>query len=160
MLVDDNKQKAILTVGCSGSGKSTWAAEYVLANPNTVEINRDSIRHIVFARLRPDESFSWKKWSFTNENEVNEVQHKLIEQAKNKGFSIVISDTNIDQPYNRKIEKYLIGLGFDVSYMLIDVPLETCLERDAQRSDPVGEEVIRIQFKKYELLKALVRNQS
>jgi len=151
-----NKPKAIIVHGISGSGKSTFADAYVKETLNTVEINRDMIRNVIFKELRPNEHFSWKKWNFKNEPEVTKRHREEILKASKSKNNIVISDTNLDKKFNNKLENYLNELGFEINHKWIDVPLETCLERDAQRSDPVGEEVIRNQFKKYELLKLAV----
>jgi len=37
--------KLIATRGIPASGKTTWAREYCLKNPNTVRVNRDDIRY-------------------------------------------------------------------------------------------------------------------
>lgn len=42
---------AMLTVGCSGSGKSTFAKEFIKYNPDYVEINRDNIRFDTFVTV-------------------------------------------------------------------------------------------------------------
>jgi predicted kinase len=66
-------KKAILTVGISASGKSTWAAEHIYNNPNTVEINRDNIRAAVHYHKTKTE-FSWTTWNRKWEKEVTEIQ--------------------------------------------------------------------------------------
>ena len=41
--------KLILTVGIPGSGKSTWSQQYIRENPNTVRVNSDRLREMLFA---------------------------------------------------------------------------------------------------------------
>ena len=40
-------KKIILTVGCPGSGKSTWAREFIAKNPGFFNINRDDYRQSI-----------------------------------------------------------------------------------------------------------------
>ena len=149
-----DKPTAIIVSGISASGKSTWADAYVKDNINTKEINRDMIRNIIFKELNPNKQFSWKLWSFKNEPEVTKRHREEILKASKSKNNIVISDTNLDKKFNKQLEDCLIELGFRIERKWFDVPLETCLERDAKRDNPVGEEVIRNQFKKYQELKA------
>lgn len=48
-------KKIILTVGCPGSGKSTWAREFIAKNPGFYNINRDDYRQSVMAHEERDE---------------------------------------------------------------------------------------------------------
>ena len=41
-------KKLILTQGCPGSGKSTWANEYVQKNPGFFILTRDDFREKLF----------------------------------------------------------------------------------------------------------------
>jgi len=152
-LLEQTKPLAIIVHGISASGKSTWSDAYVKENINTVEINRDMIRNIIFKELNPKQQFSWKSWSFKNEREVTKRHRQEILDASNNKNNIVISDTNLDKKFNKQLENYLIQLGFRIEHKWFDVELETCLIRDAKRDNPVGEEVIRNQFKKYTQLK-------
>lgn len=45
-------KKLIILVGISGSGKSTWATEYIQKNPDTLRINRDDIRKSLVGTLK------------------------------------------------------------------------------------------------------------
>ena len=46
-----NKELIIL-VGISGSGKSTWAGEYINNNTNILRLNRDDIRKSLVQNLK------------------------------------------------------------------------------------------------------------
>ncbi|TOL52987.1 hypothetical protein CGH95_24620, partial [Vibrio parahaemolyticus] len=45
----------ILTIGCPGSGKSTWAREFIAKNPGFYNINRDDYRQSIMAHEERDE---------------------------------------------------------------------------------------------------------
>lgn len=66
--------KIIITVGVSGSGKSTFAKELKEANPEYIEINRDSFRFDLFTNGVED----WSKYKFTKDRE-KEVTQKCLE---------------------------------------------------------------------------------
>ncbi|QJT71800.1 polynucleotide kinase [Shewanella phage Thanatos-1] len=85
------KQKMILTQGCPGSGKSTWAQENCKPY-NAVIISRDDIRMSLFGVLRSD-----YKYSKSSENLVSEVQYSSIKTAVKAGKSVIIADTNLNE---------------------------------------------------------------
>lgn len=80
--------KAVVTVGVSASGKSTFAEEWVkkgidhsrmIASGNghpcsRVEINRDSIRRSLVEKT--GKKFAWKSWNWKREKEVTANQYK------------------------------------------------------------------------------------
>lgn len=56
-----HKPQAILTVGISSSGKTTWAEKFVFENPSWVNINRDDVRFTLFTNGVRD----WGKYKFS-----------------------------------------------------------------------------------------------
>lgn len=141
MINGERKLQAIVLRGCSASGKSTWTKDFVANNPNYVEINRDNIRLSLYGR---EEMFRG------DENYVTECQHSAIREAHSLGQNIVISDTNLNTRLANKLITFLTDLGYVITWKdFTDVPLETLLERDSQREFPVGESVIRRQYRKY-----------
>ena len=45
------KPQAILCIGISASGKSTWSEQLVIDNPDWVNINRDDVRFELFINV-------------------------------------------------------------------------------------------------------------
>lgn len=129
------KQEIIITRGLPGSGKTTWALKYIEDNPGKYKrINRDTLRAMM------DDG----KWSPQNEKFVRSVRDTVINMALDSGFSVIVDDTNLaDSVVNQMCE---IALNRDIGFSeqcFTDVPLATCIERDAARENPVGENVIR-----------------
>lgn len=125
----------ILTTGLPGSGKSTWAKNFLdQTTGQFVLTSRDDIRKMLgcFPIGNKDQ-----------ENLVSKIQDRVIVDAINSGYNVIVHDTNLNSKSPTRIKKLFDG---DVQFMVADftnVPVETCIERDAQRENPVGEKVIR-----------------
>lgn len=153
----EKKPIAIVTHAISASGKSFWADAYVKDNANFKEINRDIIRNLIFKELNANEQFTWTDWDFKNEPEVTKRHREEILKASKSKTNVIISDTNLIPKFNKQLETYLEELGFEVKHKWFDTSLETCLERDAKRDNPVGEKVIRQQYGNYLKLKSTLK---
>lgn len=81
-----NLNKLIICRGLPASGKSTWAKEWVMRDPeHRVRINQDDIR-----------SMLGKYWVPTREPIVSTIQQEAILTAMNFGVDIVIDNTNLN----------------------------------------------------------------
>jgi len=148
------KQKIILTKGLPGSGKSTWAKDFVAkSNGKAKRVNKDDLRAMI------DNSV----YSKTNEKMILDVRDTLVDLFLTKGIeTIIIDDTNFEpkhfermieikeqQRYKYSGEKYLTT-DITLEYKdFLGVPLEECIQRDAKRANPVGEKVIRDMYNRY-----------
>ncbi len=135
--------EAIITLGISASGKSTFAGVV----PHT-EINRDDIR---FGLVMPDAKGSWKKYKFSKENEsrTTEIELKMFHDAVANKEDIIISNTNLNKNIRRQWIKRCIKAGYKVKIVVLNVPLEVAKERDSYRRErSVGCDVIASQFEK------------
>ncbi len=141
--------KAIICVGISASGKSTWAEDLVCNDPQQswVEINRDNVRFALFNKGVKD----WSKYKFTKarENRVTVVIDQLIFDAVMEKKNIVCSDTNLTDKYRRTLMTKLEELGYEVEIKVFDISLEEAWKRDANRQGGVGHTIIYTQYLKY-----------
>lgn len=127
----------ICTRGLPGSGKSQWAKERVkAAEPGTlVRLNRDDLRQMLHGRAHH---------IAVTEQQVTAVQHAEIERFLRSGVDVIVDDTLLRAKHLKSLAEIAWRVGADVEVEdFTDVPLETCLQRDAVRSEPVGEDVIR-----------------
>lgn len=134
-------KKAIITVGCSASGKSSFAKE-VCSNDNTfVEINRDIVRF-------NGEKKNWAEYKFnkTNETRVTKICNQQIDEAILHGKNIIISDTNLNNIFRNALIAKLESAGYSVETKVFDVEFEELLKRDNQREGGVGYEVLLTQY--------------
>lgn len=143
--------KAILTVGISASGKSTWADNYVADNQNTIKIERDSIRKDMCAIRKniPQDKFQWKDWVWKWENEVTEYVNTLLSMAHTEGKDVIISDTNLNKKYREDLISKLVGMGYKVEIKEFPIKLEEAWKRDVSRPVSVGKDVIYKQYQQW-----------
>lgn len=137
--------KAIITVGVSASGKSTFAKE--MESQGYMDINRDNIRFEHFCNGVHD----WSLYKFTKEreNHVTQAQERMADGASVMGISVIISDTNINDKTRNFWIKRLTDLGYDVEVKYFDIDLMEALQRDAKRPNGVGYKVITDQYARY-----------
>ena len=125
--------KLIMCKGLPGSGKSTWAK----AQDGYVRVNKDDIRI----------KLGMSRAGFKREQEFAVIDHRdhLISEALKAGVTVISDDTNFGkkhEPALRALAKKF-GAEFEVKDFT-DVPVETCIERDALRAGDarVGADVI------------------
>ena len=125
-------KKMFVMCGAPGSGKSTWLEEKVIKNiyakPATV-VSRDKIR---FSLVKEDEQY------FSKENEVWE---KFITQIKEDLEKWSVEEVYVDATHLNiaSRSKLLRALGdslkgVEVNAIWFDLPVETCLERNENRT--------------------------
>ena len=134
-----NRPTLILLVGIPGSGKTTYAEEYINERTNTIHISSDRIR----AELWGNEAIQG------NNNEVFSLMQSRAIEALNNGQSVVYDATNI----TRKDRSYIISLCpkfAKIECHIVWAPIETCIERDAARERTVGKEVIDRMLKRFQ----------
>ena len=133
-----------ITKGLPGSGKSTWARQQQKAKPGLWRVNRDDLR----AMLVP----AWAFGAYDDEDLLTVVQHRAVHALLYNGIDVVVDDTNLS---DRAVAGLRAVADDNGATFLIqdftDVPIETCIERDAARpeGERVGEAVIRRMHAKY-----------
>lgn len=133
--------KLIICRGLPASGKSTWAKQLVLEDPeHRVRINQDDIRLML-----------GKYWVPSREKLVQEIQFDAIIEALSREFDVVIDNTNLNNKvldqFNRLIKTFE---DYEIEYKdFFDTPLSVCIERDKNRDLQVTEKVIRSFYNNY-----------
>ena len=129
--------KAIITVGVSASGKTTFANE--LVKQGFRDINRDYIR---FNVVCPGSNWSNYKFNGKNEKEVPRVHEQMIMESWAREENIVISDTNLNAGRRDRLVRTLKDLGYEVDVIGCPITREAAIKRDNLRANGVGESVI------------------
>lgn len=125
-----------ITRGLPASGKTTWARAWTAEDrEHRVRVNRDELRRML------DDGEHLKG---VTEQRVLAVRDEALTRLLGDGYDVVCDDTNLPQWNVRALARLALKAGaeFEV-HDFTHVPLETCLERDAARPEPVGEERIR-----------------
>lgn len=133
--------KLIICRGIPASGKSTWAKQWVLEDPeHRVRINQDDIRLML-----------GKYWVPSREKLVQHIQKEALIEALEWDYDIVIDNTNL----NKKVLDFYRALVIDhgnhaIEYKdFFDTPLSVCIERDKNRDIQVSEKIIRNFYNNY-----------
>ena len=146
-------KRIILTRGIPASGKSTWAKQEVLKDPeHSIRINRDDLRNM-----------SGKYWVPAREKYITACKGIILISAMNFQFdTIIIDEMNlnpkesgelkgeiamVNDTFKGSLDKYVVEIKD-----FTNIPLDVCLERDSKRENPIGENVIRGIFNKYKEL--------
>lgn len=135
------ESKIIMTKGLPASGKSTWAKKLQADNPGIYKrVNKDDLRAML------DD----KKWAKHNEEFVLMIRDMIIEEALVGGWSVIVDDTNLHPKHEATIRA--IADKFEIKLEIkdfTDVEPITCIERDMERMEPVGEKVIWKMFDQF-----------
>ena len=149
-------KKIILCRGIQGSGKTTWARQWVEEDPeHRIRINNDDIRNML-----------GKYWVTSREDLVSNIKRNTAIDAMQKGYNIVVDNMNLN-PKEVKFWQDVIDLHnnylnnpnivqpawvqweYEIEFKDFFIPLDECIRRDATRPNPIGEKVIRDTWRKY-----------
>lgn len=139
--------KIILCRGIQGSGKTTWAKQWVLEDPeHRVRFNNDDIRNML-----------GKYWVPSREHLVSDIKKDFMVSAMEFGYDIVIDNMNFNPKeveYYENLADSVLGYAncYSLEYKDFFIPLEVCIERDSKRENPIGEEVIRKTYERYKTI--------
>lgn len=130
--------KLLMLRGLPGSGKSTWAKQFVAQNPGWVRVNKDSLREMM-GSYRPGK----------DEPLVRKWRDNFILSAAAANKSVVVDDTNFAPMHEEDLRALarLLGMEFEVKFF--DTPLKDCIANDLKRPSSVGEKVIRKMWSEY-----------
>ena len=130
--------RMIILQGLPGSGKSTWAREFVTGKKDWVIVNRDSLRN-----MRGD------YWIPEQEKLITQWEEFCIKSAIEEGLNVIIDATNLNhKTLQRWYNRYKL---YDIhpEMHFFDIPVEECIKRDAEREKPVGKDVIMRMYNSY-----------
>lgn len=144
--------KIILCRGIQGSGKSTWARQWVAEDPNhRVRFNNDDIRNMLGVY-----------WVPARELIVFALKRQFVDSAMFFGYDIVIDNMNLSERevgfFKKIVEKHnnpegcvpdMVQSHYELEFKDFKTPLEECIERDSKRPNPIGAEVITATYNKY-----------
>jgi predicted kinase len=131
----------LVTRGLPAAGKSTWARQWVAADPATrVRVNRDDLRAMLFDT--PD-------YSRVQEGAVTEAGRALVRALLTSHWDVVADDTNLRPRYVREWARFAAANGAEFEVVEFPISVDDSIARDATRAHPVGEAVIQRMAEKY-----------
>jgi len=141
------KNRITILVGVSGSGKSTWAHEEWLKDPeNVIIVNRDKIREQFFGFTEDTVHKYYERDDiYSLEKQVTRFEDTLIHDALNLGKDIIVDATHLKRSYIERFKFWNVS----TTYKMIPIMLKEAEIRDRVRKRRVGGEVLRKQNTQY-----------
>lgn len=138
-------KKIIVCRGIQGSGKTTWAYNWVNEAPKSrVRINNDDLRNMC-----------GKYWVPEREEFITDIRNLILLSAIEKGYDIVIDNMNLSAKLIKDIYDYIdkfakyYGFNYILEFKDFFIPLQECIERDSKREHPIGAKIINETYLKY-----------
>ena len=145
--------KIIICRGIPGSGKSTWAKQWVQQSPKKrIRINYDDMRMMFGEYWVPHrENFPFLK----------DIRNGILRDAIYNDFDVVIDNMNLNPKeindiryqvqeicYERSCREGY-NVQYEIEFMDFKTPLEECIKRDSKRLNKIGAEKITEIYNKY-----------
>lgn len=135
-------QQLLILRGLPASGKSTYAREWVNADPlNRARVNRDDLRDAIHGGPHD--------YDFNLEKHITTAADVLGRAMLAAGKSVIVDAMNLRQAYVRGWVEVGREYGAEVNIMDFAVDPEECVARDALRDRSVGAEFIRDTAKRF-----------
>jgi len=140
------RPSVVVLLGPAACGKSTFVARHF--RPTQI-ISSDHARALVCDDER-DQRFQTQ--TFT-------LLHCLIEQRLSINRLCVVDSTALTASARQGLLELARRYRVPAVALLLDVPLETCLEHDAKRERTVGRQVIERQYQLFEQAKSAIKQE-
>jgi predicted kinase len=122
----------VVLIGASGSGKSTFARRHFR---QTQIVSSDVCRGLISDDIH----------NYTCSEDAFQLLYAIVRLRLKRQLTTVIDSTAVDQITRDRLMAIAREFSTPTVVILFDVPIETCVERDATRPVPVGREVIERQ---------------
>lgn len=121
--------------GLPSSGKTTKATELLKTIPNSVRINRDDMRAMLFKDLT---------WHGKFEETVVSLQREMVKHCLIHRHTVIIDDCNLTKRNTERWANLASEIGVKFEVFQLDTDVEECIKRDRLRNNKsVGFSVIR-----------------
>ena len=134
--------KLFILRGLPGSGKSTAAQQLVEKDRNLVRVNKDLLREMAYF-LRKNWGPNGSNFRVHVEPFIIKAEVLLTEYFLSQMFDVIVDDTNLTDKHINRFKRLATKVGAEFHIVELSVNIETCIERDKNRPDSVGEKVIK-----------------
>lgn len=116
-------KQVILTVGTSGTGKSSWSNQLIKSDSNFLRINRDDIRETLVGTL---DGYYQREDFNALEGIVNQLELNFATRLVTAGKSIILDNTHLVQKYITRwinlfeTDNFFNHRGYEIKFKLFD----------------------------------------
>lgn len=128
-------KQAIICLGVSGSGKSTFSKQFQKEHPSYIRINRDDLRAALFNM----ENYYNSPLFSDRESLINVVVYNIIDISSPKD-DYIFDNTNLNITHLEKLLNQLRYENINFKFKFFDIELEEAKERVAKRENFVLED--------------------
>ena len=141
----DSQGDVIILRGLPGSGKTTWAKDFMRKHRWYQRISRDDLRQM----------FRFGYYSPEQERFIREMQTSLIIDMLRDNPHLIVDNTNLKERDVRELKRHCVGWwngapSISVEILEFHTPLEECIRRDSLRAVPVGAERITEMYQRWQ----------
>lgn len=130
----NEKLECIITFGLPASGKSTFINS-IVTNKDTLIISADQIKKEFSGYTDENHAEFFKK-------AVVEAELRVYNYSKSKK-NFIFDTGSINTNYSKRIINHLKENNYEITLIVFNTPVDICIERDKNRPQSVGEQVIR-----------------
>ena len=132
--------KAFVMVGAPGAGKSTYVGEILKNNSSSVVICGDEIRKELYGDADIQGNYV-------------QIHDRMLEMLdENVGKTVILDGTHYRARYRKEAIAMLNSYGYqDITAVVVNRPLETCMRQNFSRSRKVPVEVIQRMHKSLQI---------
>lgn len=133
---------ALILRGLPASGKTSYALSQVALGNYDVIICRDDIRRMIYSSVNP---------KHCDEKLITSLHTAMLNESMIKRKHIIIAGTNLNNRWLKLMMQNIADHGYVIEIKDFEVPLIDLVERDMQRPNPVGYDVIMNMAKRYKV---------
>lgn len=129
-----NTPRLIMMKGLPASGKSTIAESLQKeVYPDAVRVNKDLLRKMLH----------FGEYSWRHEAVVSDIEELIVHEMLGLSFDVIVDDTNLTDYHKDKWEEIAKQNNAIFIISEMNTTWEECVDRDANRKESVGEDVIK-----------------
>ena len=131
----------VLVCGLPASGKSQFAKSNF--KPQEFKrINRKEIRRLLFEMTTFEDKWTEKEFANVDEGMVKQIERKLLENFLQNNQKVLIDNTSVSILSRKSYVQLAIQMKKSIGVIFINTPVQTCMQRNHKKSDPIPDRII------------------
>jgi predicted kinase len=131
----------VLICGLPACGKSQFAKTH-FKSQDFKRINRKEIRRLLYEMTNFEDPWSEKEFSSVDEGLVKQIERKLLENLLQNDQKILVDNTSVSIASRKSYIQLASQFKKSIGVVFMNTPVQTCMERNRKKTDPVPERII------------------